>query len=219
MGTDKRERQKAGRQTKILEETAAAKRQRTFRTARNLAIAVVVVLGGAFAYSSLTSDDDSDDTATGDETTTTTSLQETTTTTYSNPEVAATVQERGKPDPAPPPADTPADALEITTLIEGTGEGAAAGDTVVVEYVGKTPDGNVFDYSWDNHPPFPVTIGETSVIDGWTEGLVGVKLGERRRLVIGSNKAYKDQGSQDGSIPPNSPLVFEVDIIDFPPAG
>jgi FKBP-type peptidyl-prolyl cis-trans isomerase len=218
VGTDKRERQKAGRQTKILEETAAAKRQRTRRTVRNVAIAAVVLLGGAFAYSTLAGgDDDDNDTATENDTTTT-AVPETTTTTYSNPEVAAAIQERGKPDPAPPPADTPKDALEITTLIEGEGEGAKAGDTVTVEYVGKTPDGNVFDYSWDNHPPFPLPLGQGQVIAGWEEGLLGAKLGERRRLVIGSDKAYGAEG-RPPEIPANTPLVFEVDIIDLAPAG
>ena len=218
MGTDKRERQKAGRYARIVEETAAAKRQRTIRTVRNVGIAAVVVIGGAFAYSAAFGDDDSsasDETA-GD-VTTTTAVPETTTTTYSNPEVAAAVAERGKPDPAPPPADTAADALDISTLVEGEGEGVKAGDTVVVEYVGKTADGNVFDYSWDNHAPVTVTVGTGGVIPGWDQGLLGAKLGERRRLVIGSANAYGDQAN--GDIPANSPLAFEVDIVDITPAG
>lgn len=220
MGTDKRERQKAGRQTKILEETAAAKKQRTVRTVRNVVIAAVVILGGAFAYSTLTGDDDDNDTATEDSSDTTTDPLETTPTTVpveADADTAAAVEARGKPDPAPPAADTPADALDITTLVEGTGEGVKAGDQVMVEYVGKTPDGNIFDFSWENHDPIAVTVGTGGVIPGWDQGLLGAKLGERRRLVIGSENAYGNQAN--GDIPANSPLAFEVDIVGILPAG
>ena len=220
MGTDKRERQKLGRQARILEETAAAKKQRTFRTVRNVVIAAVVVVGGAFAYSTLLGDDDDGgDEATAAEGDTTTTFPETpeTTSTTLDPEVAAAVEERGKPDPAPPPADTAADALDVSTLVEGEGEGATAGDTVLVEYVGLTSDGNVFDFSWENHEPYPVTLGSGGVIPGWEQGLEGVKLGERRRMVIGSSLAYGPDGSPP-DIPPNAPLAFEVDIVALTPA-
>lgn len=206
MGTDKRERQKAGRQAKILEETAAAKRQRTFRTARNFGIAAVVILGAAFAYSTLTGDDgDKDSVSASEETTTTTAVE------YSNPELAATVLERDPPDPAAPPADTAADALVVTTLIEGEGDPGTAQDGYIVHYVGKKPDNTVLDESWSTGSPFPIAgpLGEASLIDGWKEGLVGAKVGERRHLVIGSDKAYQD----------GVPLSFDVDIIDITRAG
>jgi FKBP-type peptidyl-prolyl cis-trans isomerase len=206
VGTDKRERQKAGRQAKILEETAAAKRQRTFRTARNFGIAAVVILGAAFAYSTLTGDDgDKDSVSASEETTTTTAVE------YSNPELAATVLERDPPDPAAPPADTAADALVVTTLIEGEGDPGTAQDGYIVHYVGKKPDNTVLDESWSTGSPFPIAgpLGEASLIDGWKEGLVGAKVGERRHLVIGSDKAYQD----------GVPLSFDVDIIDITRAG
>jgi FKBP-type peptidyl-prolyl cis-trans isomerase len=206
VGTDKRERQKAGRQAKILEETAAAKRQRTFRTARNFGIAAVVILGAAFAYSTLTGDDgDKDSVSASEETTTTTAVE------YSNPELAATVLERDPPDPAAPPADTAADALVVTTLIEGDGDPGTAQDGYIVHYVGKKPDNTVLDESWSTGSPFPIAgpLGEASLIDGWKEGLVGAKVGERRHLVIGSDKAYQD----------GVPLSFDVDIIDITRAG
>ena len=208
MGTDKRERQKAGRQAKILEETAKAKKQRTFHTVRNVVIAAVVILGLAFAYSTLTGDDDDKDTATSgdtEESTTTTAVE------YSNPELAASVLERDPPDPVAPPADTAADALEVSTLIEGEGEAGTAQDGYIVHYVGKKPDNSVLDESWSTGSPFPIAgpLGEASLIDGWKEGLVGAKVGERRHLVIGSDKAYQD----------GVPLSFDVDIIDITPAG
>lgn len=117
------------------------------------------------------------------------------------------------PDPDPPPADTPADALEITTLREGSGPGAEAGDTVTVHYIGKTADGEVIDSSWVIGEPFPVELGQGMVIEGWEEGLIGAKVGERRRLVLGADMAYGDLGQ--GDVPPGAPLAFEVDILDI----
>jgi len=215
VGTDKRERQKAARYAKISQETAAAKKQRTFHTARNLGIAAVVVLGGAFAYSALFSDDDSsaDDETSGEEETTETTLPPETTVTsiaYSNPELAAAVLEREPADPAPPPADTAVDAVEVTTVIEGEGEPGTADDGYVVHYVGKKPDGTVLDESWTKGPfPIEAPLGGASLIEGWREGLVGAKVGERRRLVLGENKAYEGEG----------PLAFEIDVIDITRAG
>lgn len=226
MGTDKRERQKSARQLKIEAEQRAAKRAQRKRTALRGAIAAVVVLGGAFLYSTVWGDD-GDDTATDSGSTTTTELTTTTTAppSYTNPELAEAVLTREAPDPAPPPADTPVDALEISTLIPGEGEGAAAGDSIVVHYIGKLPDGTVFDESWARgepfglDPSFPLVLGQGSVITGWDEGLIGATIGERRRLVIGSDKAYGAEGSPDGTIAPNTPLVFEVDIVDIVKAG
>jgi peptidylprolyl isomerase len=217
VGTDKRERQKAGRQARILEETAAAKRQRTFRTVRNVGIAAVVVVGGAFAYSAVFGDDDSsasDETA-GEEATTTTAPETTTTTAfdpsaYSNPELASAVVERGAPDPEPPPADTPADALEVSTVIEGEGDPGTADDGYVVMYYGVMPDGSVLDESWSRGPfPIDAPLSQAQLIAGWKEGLVGAKVGERRRLVLGENNAYPGEG----------PLAFEIDVIDITRPG
>lgn len=132
---------------------------------------------------------------------------------YSRPEQADEVLARGAPEVAPPPAGTPADVLETETLIEGEGNGAAVGDTVVVHYVGALSDGTVFDQSWQRGEPFQVTLGTGQVIAGWEEGLVGVKVGERRRLVIGADNAYGGQGA--GQIPANSPLAFVVDVVDI----
>lgn len=218
MGTDKRERQKTARLEKIVAEQAAAKRARTRRTALRAVAAAVVLLGGLFAITTIWGDDDDSDAETTDDTSTTFPEMSTTTTTYSNPALAEEVLARTAPDPAPPPADTPADALEISTLIEGQGDGAVAGDNLAVHYVGKMPDGMVFDESWSGGQTLPVqNLGQAQLISGWNEGLIGAKVGERRRLVLGANKAYGAQGNQ--GIPPNTPLVFEIDVVDIQKAG
>jgi FKBP-type peptidyl-prolyl cis-trans isomerase len=221
VGTDKRERQKVGKQARAEAELTAHRRAKTRRTVVRAVIGIIVVLAILLAYSSLAGDDSDSETSAADETTTTTAPGGSTTTStpaFSNPEVAQEVLARGAPDPAPPPADTPPDVLQTETLIEGSGEGAANRDTVVVHYVGKTPDGNVFDQSWEREP-FSLTLGQGAVIAGWDQGLVGAKLGERRRLVLGSENAYGAQGTPDGSIPPDTPLAFEVDVLDIVPAG
>ena len=218
MGTEKRERQKEARWLKIEAEQVAATKARRRRTAIRLAVATVVIAGGLLAYSAIWGGDDGSAETSADESSTTTpestTVPETTTTTFSDPELAAEVLGRDPPAPEPPPADTAADALDVSTLIEGSGTAVAAGDTVVVHYTGLTPDGNVFDSSWDRGEPVPFVIGQGMVIPGWDEGLIGATIGERRRLVIGADKAYGAEGRPDGGIPPNSPLAFEVDIVD-----
>jgi peptidylprolyl isomerase len=221
VGTEKRERQRTAREAKTTAQYTAAKRDKTKRTGIRVGIAAAVVLVLAFGYSLLTRDDDSsdDDTATAAESTTT-AADSSTTVPYSNPELAAEVLARQPPVPADAPADTPSDAIDVETLIEGEGEGAKAGDTVTVHYVGVLADGTQFDESWSRGQTFDVApLGQAQVIDGWNEGLVGAKIGERRRLVLGSDKAYGAEGTPDGAIPPDSPLAFEIDIVDIKPAA
>lgn len=127
------------------------------------------------------------------------------------------VIDRGPPsDPAPPPADTPPYALEVTTLIEGEGGEAGEGDTVIVHYVGLTADGTVIDSSWSVGQVFPLTdLGDAPVIQGWNSGLIGAREGERLRLVMGAELGYGSQGS--GDIPPGAPLAFEIDVVQVVP--
>lgn len=197
-------------------EEATARRQKTKRTGVRLGIGLAIVLALAFGYSLLTRDDDSsDNTETADTTTTAAGDQTTTTVAYSNPDLAAEVLAREPPVPANAAADTPPDAVKVETLIEGQGEGAAAGDTVTVHYVGVLADGTEFDQSWAAGQPFAVeNLGQASVIAGWNEGLVGAKIGERRRLEIGSDKAYGATGNPP-TIPANAPLAFEIDVVDI----
>jgi FKBP-type peptidyl-prolyl cis-trans isomerase FkpA len=218
VGTEKRERQKAARLEKISTQATAAKRDRTRGTAIRIAVAAVVVLGILFGVSRLMDDGDSDTATSNDETSTTVGPTDTTTPEYTNPDLAEQVLARQAPTPAPPPADTPATALESTTLIEGEGTGAQTGDVVTVHYAGVLSDGTQFDESWSRGEPFPVTLGAGEVIAGWDQGLVGAKIGERRHLVIGSDNAYGPQGRDP--IPPNAPLAFDVDVVDIQtPAG
>jgi FKBP-type peptidyl-prolyl cis-trans isomerase len=104
----------------------------------------------------------------------------------------------------------------MSTITEGEGDGAAAGDTIVAHYVGVLSDGTTFDESWSGGQPITVTVGTGQVITGWDEGLIGAKIGERRHLLIGSDKAYGANGSPP-AIPPNAPLAFDVDVVDIVP--
>jgi len=217
VGSPKRERQRAARLAKTEAELRAERKSRAVRTTVKVGVGVLVVLVVLFLWSTLAGRDGGSDTAAGSEEPTEVTEPVEEEPEWSSPALAEEVLARDAPDPAPPPADLPADALEIDTLIEGEGEGAEVGDTVVVHYVGVNPDGEVFDQSWERET-FPVTLGAGEVITGWDEGLVGAKVGERRRLEIGADNAYGDRGAGD-KIPPGAPLAFEVDIVDIERAG
>lgn len=104
-------------------------------------------------------------------------------------------------------------ALEKTTLSEGTGREVKAGDCVVAKYYGTlASNGEKFDETFTTDTAFSFELGSGSVIAGWDEGLVGAKIGETRRLVIPSDKAYGEQGQ--GSIPANSDLVFVIKVLE-----
>ena len=93
---------------------------------------------------------------------------------------------------------------------------AKAGDTVDMNYTGTLADGTVFDSNVDpkfNHvTPFEFTLGVGQVISGWDKGIVGMKVGEKKRLVIGPEDAYGSTGA-GGVIPPNATLTFEVELL------
>jgi FKBP-type peptidyl-prolyl cis-trans isomerase len=217
VGTDKRERQRTQRLEKVVAENAAAKRARTRRTAVSVAVGTVAIIAVLFAVTRLTDHGSSGAAETSGTTTTSEPplLGATLPSTFSDPALAKEVMGRKPPTPTPPPANTPADALKKTTLIKGEGHGAEAGDTVTVYYVGNLSNGKVFDESWSRKEPFPVALGQGQVIQGWDEGLVGAKIGERRHLVIGSDKAYGPNAQS--RIPANSPLAFDIDVIDITP--
>lgn len=103
--------------------------------------------------------------------------------------------------------------LVTKDLIVGTGAEAKKGDTVTVNYVGALyKNGSVFDASWTRKEPFQFTIGSHSVIAGWEEGVVGMKVGGRRELIIPASLGYGKAGSPP-KIPGNSPLIFIVDLL------
>lgn len=102
--------------------------------------------------------------------------------------------------------------LKIETIQEGTGEGAKNGDNVTVHYTGTLVDGTKFDSSLDRGQPFTFGLGQGQVIQGWDKGILGMKVGEKRKLTIPSQMGYGSRGA--GSIiPPNATLVFEVEMI------
>jgi FKBP-type peptidyl-prolyl cis-trans isomerase len=103
--------------------------------------------------------------------------------------------------------------LEGSDVVTGTGAEAKEGDTVTVKYVGTLFNGGKqFDASWDRKPStFDFTIGQNQVIQGWDQGVPGMKVGGRRVLVIPADLAYGASG-QPSTIPPNAPLVFVVDL-------
>ncbi|MBI2484601.1 FKBP-type peptidyl-prolyl cis-trans isomerase [Candidatus Uhrbacteria bacterium] len=115
---------------------------------------------------------------------------------------------------ASPAIAPPADVV-TETLAEGEGEGAATGDVLRVHYTGTLVDGTKFDSSLDRGVPFEVTLGTGAVIEGWERGLLGMKKGEKRRLTIPPELGYGDR--QAGDIPPNSTLVFEVELLEINP--
>ena len=133
---------------------------------------------------------------------------------------AAPVTTTPKPAPAiskKPVVTVPTGAaptkLVTKDLVTGTGQTAKAGQTVTVNYVGvlyKT--GKEFDSSWSRNQPFTTALTTGSVIPGWVQGIPGMKVGGRRELIIPASLAYGKQGSPP-TIPPNSPLVFVVDLL------
>ena len=96
-------------------------------------------------------------------------------------------------------------------LIVGTGEVAIPGKVATVQYVGTHYDGREFATSWGDHP-LSFTVGGEEVIPGWDEGIVGMRVGGRRMLVIPSELAYGAEGG--GPIAPDETLVFVIDLID-----
>lgn len=126
------------------------------------------------------------------------------------------VEVSGSPQASPAiavPGGDPPSELEVTTLVQGEGDTVEAGDLLVVDYTGVLWDtGEEFDSSWGRGQPAAFGIGVDQVIDGWDEGLVGQSVGSRVQLVIPPELGYGDQ--DQGTIPPNSTLVFVVDIRD-----
>jgi peptidylprolyl isomerase len=109
----------------------------------------------------------------------------------------------------PPPAD-----LEITDLTEGSGQEATSGSTVSVHYVGVAHStGEEFDASYNRGAPLDFRLGVGQVISGWDQGVEGMKVGGRRRLVIPPHLGYGDRGA-GAVIKPGETLIFVVDLLD-----
>jgi peptidylprolyl isomerase len=146
------------------------------------------------------------------------SVPATTPTTPTTPTTSVTTPKPPSPLATKPkvhvPSGPPPKALVTNDLIKGSGTAAKTGSNVTVNYVGVLYNGGKeFDSSWKTGKPFgPFQLGAGSVIPGWDKGLVGMKVGGRRELVIPPNLAYGKTGSPP-TIPSNATLVFVVDLL------
>ena len=109
-------------------------------------------------------------------------------------------------------AQAPETGVVIEEIFVGEGSLAESGDTLTVHYKGTLSDGKVFDSSLDRGVPFIFTLGTGEVIRGWEEGFSGMRVGGKRLLIIAPDYGYGAQGV--GTIPPNSTLIFEIELSD-----
>ncbi len=118
-----------------------------------------------------------------------------------------------KPQVDVPAGQPPSYELELDDLVVGDGEEAVAGRVVEVHYVGVSwKTGQQFDASWDRGDTFKFALGKGQVIQGWDQGVQGMKVGGRRRITIPSMLAYGKRGA-GGVIGPDETLVFVVDLV------
>lgn len=103
--------------------------------------------------------------------------------------------------------------LKIEDIKVGNGNAVKAGDTAEVNYSGTFLDGRKFDSSYDRNQTFSFSVGAGEVIQGWDQGLIGMKVGGKRKLLIPSDLAYGPTGA--GPIPPNTPLAFEIELVSI----
>ena len=129
------------------------------------------------------------------------------------PPVDVTSDLQEKPEFEVPEGDPPSE-LQVADIVVGGGDLACSGDTAAMQYVGVLyENGKQFDASWDNdEKPFEFTLGDGQVIDGWDQGIVGMRQGGRRMLIIPPDLGYGDRGA-GADIPPGATLVFVVDLV------
>lgn len=102
--------------------------------------------------------------------------------------------------------------LEIIDLIVGEGKTCVKGALITTQYKGWLEDGTVFDSSYDRGQPFQCVIGSRRVIQGWDQGLMGMNVGGKRKLLVPAHLAYGER--QVAKIPPNSNLIFEIELLE-----
>ena len=186
----------------------------------NLRSATTILLAGAALVAAGCGDDDDDDTAS--QPTTPAATAEAPAATAAAPDDSGTadsgleISEDLDTKPEIPRAEgDPPTELVVDDVVEGRGPAAKAGDSITVQYVGVSHStGEQFDASWDSGQPFPFPLGQGMVIPGWDQGLVGMKAGGRRTLVIPPDLAYGPQGSPP-AIAPNETLIFVVDLVEI----
>jgi peptidylprolyl isomerase len=107
---------------------------------------------------------------------------------------------------------TTASGLKYIDTVTGTGPSPQPGQTISVNYTGTLVNGTVFDSSAKQGKPYQFRIGTAAVIKGWDEGLMTMRVGGKRKLTIPPSLGYKDQ--RNGMIPPNSTLLFDVELLE-----
>jgi peptidylprolyl isomerase len=110
-------------------------------------------------------------------------------------------------------ATTTASGLKYIDEVVGTGASPKAGQQVTVHYTGTLTDGSKFDSSRDRNQPFTFVIGRGQVIKGWDEGVLTMKIGGKRHLIIPADLGYGARGAGGGLIPPNATLIFDVELL------
>jgi peptidylprolyl isomerase len=124
------------------------------------------------------------------------------------------------PTPTPAPTPTapaaPEKPLQKIDVVVGKGQEAKSGDNVSVHYTGTLENGEKFDSSKDRNQPFQFKLGQGRVIQGWDQGVPGMKVGGKRKLVIPPSLGYGARGAGP-KIPPNSVLLFEVELLEIKP--
>jgi FKBP-type peptidyl-prolyl cis-trans isomerase FkpA len=108
--------------------------------------------------------------------------------------------------------------LKYKDIVVGTGTEAVKGKNIWVHYTGTLQDGKKFDASYDRGAPLGFQLGVGHVIRGWDEGVAGMKVGGKRKLIIPPGLAYGEVGIPD-VIPPNSTIIFDVELIDVKDLG
>jgi len=143
----------------------------------------------------------------------------------SSEEAEAQEPKTNQAEPAESPTETPAESpvgelggLQINDKTVGTGTEAANGDRVTVHYTGRLSDGTKFDSSLDRDQPFEFVLGEGRVIQGWEKGVLGMKVGGQRELVIPPEMGYGAQGAGD-VIPPNAVINFDIELLEVQKSG
>src|SRR5512140_386679 len=105
-------------------------------------------------------------------------------------------------------------AMNVVKITTGAGAAPKQGETVTVHYTGWLTDGSKFDSSVDRDEPFSFVLGTGQVIQGWDQGVAGMRVGDKARLTIPPELAYGEQG-YPGAIPPRATLVFEVELLSI----
>ncbi len=214
MATAKRERQKAARRQKIEAQQRAAKRRKTIqRTSIVVVVAIAIIVSAALLFRGKSTP------------TTTTTVAAAPTTTTTAPATTSTAAVHFAPVASPSPAGTfgkaptvivpagpPPTTPEMSNLITGTGPAAKDGQSLTVQYVLATySTRKVIQSSWTAQP-FTFTLGAGHVITGWDKGLVGMRVGGRRELILPPSLGY-GAVARGGGIAANDTLVFVVDLL------